>query len=134
VYLIPNSWSLGAGMPPVFGAIGDHLPTFAHTFAFTLFTSALLEPWRWSAITACAGWWVVGSLFEIAQSDPLATTIAERVPGWFADWPILDNVPGYFIAGHFDFPDLVSIGIGAVCAFVVIRLSQDRSSVVEHDV
>ncbi|HJP37776.1 MAG: hypothetical protein QF483_07885 [Gammaproteobacteria bacterium] len=126
VYLIPTGWTFGTGLPPVFGGAGDYLPTFAHTFAFALFTSALLEPWRWSGVTACMGWWVVGSLFEVAQSDALAAGIAERVPGWFADWPLLDNVAGYFMAGHFDFLDLVSIGIGAVSALAVIRLSRSR--------
>ena len=57
VYLVPDSWELGKSLPPVFGAIGDQLPTFAHTFAFTLLTSAVLEPWRWSAVIACSGWW-----------------------------------------------------------------------------
>ncbi len=124
IYLIPNSWSFGDRVPPVFGALGNYLPTFAHTFAFTLFTSALLEPWRRSAVAACAGWWALGSLFEIAQSDAWAAAIAVRVPGWFADWPLLDNVASYFVAGHFDGLDLVSIAIAIVCAFAVIRLSQ----------
>lgn len=123
VYLVPDSWSFADRFPPVFGAIGGYLPTFAHTFAFILLTSALLEPWRWSAITACAGWWVVDSLFEIAQSDAWAPVIAAQVPGWFADWPLLDNVADYFIRGQFDPSDLASIGIATVCAFVVIRLS-----------
>ena len=123
IYLVPDSWSFGAGVPPVFGVIGNTLPTFAHTFAFILFTSALLMPWRWSAVVACAGWWVVASLFEIAQSDAWAKTIAAQVPDWFAEWPLLDNVAGYFIGGRFDPFDLLSIGIATVCAFVAIRLS-----------
>ena len=123
VYLIPDSWSFGDSIPPVFGAIGAHLPTFAHTFGFILLTSALLEPWRWSAITACAGWWLVGSLFEIAQSDAWAPMVVSTVPDWFADWPLLDNVAVYFNAGQFDLYDLVSISIATVFAYVVIRLA-----------
>ena len=129
VYFIPDSWSLGNSIAPVFGAIGNHLPTFAHTFAFILFTSALLEPWPWSAVTACTGWWAVGSLFEIAQSDSWAAAIAARVPQWFADWPLLDNVADYFIVGYFDGFDLASIGAATVCAFVVIQLSYRFSSI-----
>jgi len=123
VYLVPDSWSFGDSIAPVFGAIGNHLPTFAHTFAFTLFTSALLAPWRWSAVVACAGWWFVGSLFEVAQNDAWSAIIATRVPEWFADWPLLDNVAGYFVTGQFDLFDLASIGVATVCAFVVIRFS-----------
>jgi hypothetical protein len=124
VYFVPDSWSLGDSIPPIFGAIGDHLPTFSHTFAFILFTSAVLEPWRWSAVVACAWWYIVGSLFEIAQSEVWAAAIATRVPGWFADWPLLDNVAEYFIAGHFDLVDLASIAAATVSAFVVIKLSE----------
>jgi len=123
VYFIPDNWSLGASIPSIFGAIGDHLPTFAHTFAFILFTSAVLEPWRWSAIVACAWWYIVGSLFEIAQTDAWAMAIASRVPGWFAEWPLLDNVADYFLAGYFDLMDLASIAVATICAFIVIQLS-----------
>jgi len=123
VYFIPNSWSFGEGIPPIFGAIGDHLPTFSHTFAFILFTSAVLEPWRWSAVVACAWWWFIGSLFEIAQTDAWAMAIASRVPGWFAEWPLLDNVADYFLVGYFDLMDLVSIAVATICAFIVIQLS-----------
>jgi len=127
-YLVPDSWELGKGLPPVFGLIGYQLPTFAHTFAFTLLTSALLEPWRWSAAAACAGWWAVGSLFEIAQRDAWATAIAARVPAWFADWPLLDNVADYFVVGQFDWLDLVSICAATVCALIVIQLSHRGSA------
>ncbi len=123
IYLVPDSWSFGDCIPPVFGAIGDHLPTFAHTFAFTLFTSVVLEPWRWSALAACGGWWIVGSLFEMAQSDAWSAAIATRVPEWFADWPLLDNVADYFVVGQFDAIDLASIGAATICAFIVIRIS-----------
>ena len=127
VYLIPDGWSPGGGVAPVFGELGGFLPTFAHTFAFTLFTSALLEPWRWAAVVACAAWWFVDSLFEIAQSDAWSGVIAAHVPVWFADWPLLDNVAGYFVGGHFDWRDLVSISVATVSAFIVIRLShRDR--------
>lgn len=129
IYLVPDSWEWGNRIPPVFGRIGDYLPTFAHTFAFILFSSAILEPWKWSAVTACAGWCTIGSLFEIAQQDAWALVIAARVPVWFDDWPLLDNVADYFIAGHFDVRDLASIGIATVCAFFTIRLSHRYSAV-----
>lgn len=123
VYLIPDGWSFGNGLPPVFGSIGAHVPTFAHTFAFILFSSALLEPWRWTAVAACAWWLIVGGLFEFGQSDRWAASIAARVPDWFAHVPLLDNVADYFTAGRFDPIDLASIVVGTVCAFAVIKLS-----------
>jgi len=123
VYLIPDSWSPGDSVAPIFGVLGGSLPTFAHTCAFTLFTSALLEPWRWSATVACAAWWIMGSLFEFAQTDAWSAVIAARVPGWFADWPLLDNVADYFVGGHFDWLDLASICAATLGALIVIRLS-----------
>ncbi len=123
VYFVPNSWSFGDSESSVFGAIGNQLPTFAHTFAFILFTSALLRPWQGSTFVACAGWWLIASVFEIAQRDEWAGAIAGRVPDWFADWPLLENVAGYFIGGRFDLIDLLSISLATVCAFMVIQLS-----------
>lgn len=124
IYLVPNSWSFGDSVvPPVFGVIGNHVPTFVHTFSFTLLTSALLTPWRWSAVTACLLWWLIGSGFEIAQRDAWAKVIAEQVPDWFAEWPLLNNVAGYFSAGRFDAIDLLSISLASLSAYVVIRLS-----------
>ncbi len=65
----------------------------------------------------------MGSLFEIAQSNTWAASIAAGVPAWFAQWPLLENVAGYFISGRFDGLDLASIALAAISAFIVIRLS-----------
>ena len=123
VYLVPDSWTFGRQFPSVFGLIGQQLPTFAHTFAFSLFTCAVLEPWRGAAPAACTGWWVFGSLFELAQRDAWSAVIAAWVPAWFADWPVLDNVTNYFVNGRYDPRDMVSIALAAICAWGVIVLT-----------
>ena len=44
VYFVPDSWSMADRTPRIFGTIGRYLPTFAHTFAFILFTTAVMAP------------------------------------------------------------------------------------------
>ena len=128
VYLLPDDWMFGDGTRGSFGQLGWYLPTFTHTFAFSLFTSAVLEPWRWSGLAACTGWWLTASLFEIAQGDTWSAVIADAVPEWFSDWPVLDNLADYFSAGRLDPGDLLSIALGSVCAGLVVVLSRRVSS------
>lgn len=123
-YLIPDGWTFGEQVPPVFGALGAHWPTFAHTLAFILLTSALLGSRPRAAVVACGSWGLVAGLFEIAQHETWAQTIAGLVPGWFSQWPLLDNVAAYFLAGRFDVVDLASIGIAVACAYALIRWSR----------
>jgi hypothetical protein len=79
--------------------------------------TTVLSPLRRAALGICAAWVVVESFFEIAQNTVISAKIAANVPAWFSDWPILDNVANYFVAGYFDPLDLVSIVIGAVAAY-----------------
>jgi len=48
--------SLADTLPPVFGRMGESLPTFAHVFAFSLLTAAWLGRGRRNAVAACLGW------------------------------------------------------------------------------
>jgi hypothetical protein len=128
VYFMPDSWSIADRTPAMFGALGRYLPTFAHTFAFILFTSVVLSPTRRAALGICVAWVVVESLFEIAQRDIIAAKIAANVPAWFADWPLLDNVADYFVAGRFDPLDLVSIMIAAGAAYLTMIYSTRRGA------
>jgi hypothetical protein len=129
VYFVPDSWSMADRTPRIFGSIGRYLPTFAHTFAFILFTTAVMAPvGRKAALGICAAWLAVESLFELGQIDAVAASIASRVPAWFADWPLLENIAGYFTTGRFDPLDLVSIFIAATAAYLLILFSTRRGS------
>jgi hypothetical protein len=125
-YFVPDAWSLANDTPSIFGTIGRHLPTFAHTFAFILFTTAVMAPTRKAAAGICVAWLIVESTFEMAQSDAISTKIAANVPDWFSDWPIFDNVAAYFVAGRFDPLDLISIIVAAGAAFLMIMYSTRR--------
>ena len=56
----------------MFGIVGHSLPTFAHVFAFSLLTAALLTGERKTAITVCLGWFVVEAAFEVGQHPAIA--------------------------------------------------------------
>ncbi len=123
LYFVPDSWSISDRTPAIFGAIGRYLPTFAHTFAFILLTTAVMAPTRKAALGICAAWLSVESLFELAQSDAISANIARNVPAWFSDWPLLDNVAVYFVNGRFDPLDLVSIAVATGAAYLTMLYS-----------
>ena len=120
IYFIPDWWGFADGVPALFGALGGYLPSFVHTLCFILAINALLTPWRISPLTVCIAWVGVEAFLEIAQAEPIAAFIATALPGWFANWPVLANVPLYFSNGRFDPLDLLCIGIGGVAAWLII--------------
>jgi len=120
IYFIPGWWRFADGTPGLFGLLGQSLPSFAHTFCFILLTSALLTPWRIAPLTICISWGAAEAFLELAQIGPAADRVLAILPGWFADWPILENVPGYFLRGRFDPLDLACIGLGGAVAWLTI--------------
>lgn len=128
VYFVPNWWLVADWTPSVFGVLGQYLPTFSHTFAFILITTAVIGPHHRAGLIACAGWLVVDSLFEIAQRDSIAVNIVQYLPDWFFDWPLLDGVAGYFLAGQFDPLDLISICLAGVAAYLLFLFSNRRGA------
>lgn len=126
VYFVPEWWALAEATPAFFGLLGQYLPTFSHTFAFILFTTAVLAVRRRAAIVVCAAWLLVDSFFEIAQRDELAVNIVNHLPNWFAEWPLLDNVAAYFLVGRFDPFDLVSIFAAGIAAYLLVLYSTRR--------
>lgn len=51
--------------PPIFGALGGSLPTFAHAFAFSIFTAVIVGPTMLAARYASLTWFFIDILFEI---------------------------------------------------------------------
>jgi hypothetical protein len=125
-WLIPQWWSAAYDRPPVFGRLGEHLPTFIHVYSFILITAMVLAPWKRAPVFICLLWFAVDSLFELAQIDVAAAYIGSHIPAWFAAWPLLNNVADYFAAGRFDPYDLVSIGLGTVAAYLTVRYALRR--------
>ena len=128
IYFVPDGWPFAIGAGEVFGPVGAHLPTFIHVVVFTLVSSALLAPWHFRTTSICLLWFSIDSLFELAQHKAFATQIAAVVPGWFQGIPFLENTSNYFVAGTFDFLDLMSIALGSVSAYLIIHYFRMRES------
>lgn len=106
-----------------FGTLGQNLPTFFHSYAFILLTMAVVVPYRKyqrNILWVCIVWFVIESLFEIAQMDFIAHIIANWVPAGFNNIPFFENTSNYFVTGTFDVLDLLSIVAGTLTAYLTI--------------
>lgn len=115
-------WTAAPAKTPIFGPLGEHLPTFLHTLVFILITAAVLRPWPRLIPGICAAWFVIECLFELGQMAPFDGHIAAAVPAWFESVPVLRITADYFIGGTFDALDIVSITLGAIVAYPLIRI------------
>ncbi len=106
----------------VFGPLAGHLPTFLHTLVFILITAVVLKPWPRTLPATCATWFLIECLFEVGQMAPIDGYIATAVPAWFDSVPLLRITSSYFTQGTYDPLDVLSIGIGAVVAYPIVRM------------
>ena len=113
VYFLPESWQ--AIWSPSW--IGLHLPGFLHTFAFSILTAVALVPSRSVVAASCVVWVFVNSLFEFGQVDTVAAEITRYTPAWLGNWPVLENLNSYLLAGTFDPVDVVFVVLGGAAAF-----------------
>ncbi|MGA9031832.1 MAG: hypothetical protein WB402_04860 [Sulfuricaulis sp.] len=128
VYFLFHGFSLAHGHHSLFGVPGNYLPSFVHVYAFILLTVAVAGFSKARLIGTCAAWFVVASLFEVAQHPAISPIIAVAVPAWFARVPILDNTAAYFLNGTFDPLDLLFIALGTIAAYVTIVLTRNSAN------
>lgn len=136
VYVLDRPWEqtifVPAGLsqfnltPAAFGLVGQSLPTFAHVFAFSLLTAALVSGERRAAIVICSGWFVVDAGFEFGQYPTIAAELLQVIPTWFEKLPGVRWTDDFFRHGTFDHLDLLSIALGAATAYTTIRWTQLR--------
>ena len=93
---LPESITLFQPTVRFFGAVGQSLPAFAHVFAFSVLTAALLGGGRRAAITVCTGWFLVDAAFELGQHPAINAELAKLIPSWFEAIPILDRTDELF--------------------------------------
>lgn len=127
---LPESLTLFQPTVTVFGAVGQSLPAFAHVFAFSLLTVALLGGGRRTVIAACSGWFLVDAAFELGQHPAIATKLASLTPSWFEAIPILHRTNDFFLSGTFDAFDLFAMALGALTAYGVMHRTRERG---RHD-
>jgi hypothetical protein len=118
--LFPAVAALDSG--PVFGILGLCLPSFAHPFAFSLFTAAALpsrSAWRYCA---CAAWCAVNVAFEMGQHPRVNAPLAEALQGSFGPTLLTRPLANYFLRGSFDVGDIAAATAGALAAAGVLYL------------
>lgn len=125
---LPYSLNLYGLAPTLFGVVGQNLPAFAHVFAFSLLTAALLGNSRYVPLGASATWFFVNSVFEIGQHPAIAPWLSRLIPSWFENIPILARANGYFLYGTFDLLDLLFITLGALSAYLVLQQVRSRKA------
>ena len=128
VYFMAHWMVWGENSRPFFGAIGNHLPTFVHVYAFILLTTIFVKQSRVYALPICLFWFLTDSLFEVAQITTFAQWIAQHIPYWFHKIPFLENTTHYFLSGTFDILDILSITAGTLAAYLTIIISTQRTA------
>jgi hypothetical protein len=135
VYLTDRSASHLLGVPAVpalaerhlFGAVGQWLPSFAHTLAFSLFCAALLAPRpRWE-YGACAFWLGVNAAFEVGQHPQVRGPLVDALRHDVGRGPIGRVIENYFLYGTFDVADLVASALGAALAATLLHRVRVRA-------
>jgi hypothetical protein len=109
-------------LPPFILTIGNSLPAFIHVFAFTLITASLLASQKRGYVIICFAWFFMEVLFELGQR--FGNLIIPVIPDWFSDFLFLENTQDYFLYGHFDYFDLLSIAIGSASAYLFLMKSK----------
>lgn len=121
IELLPFSWHFRPG--PWSGSLTGVLPEFLHVFAFILLTAAVVRrPPR--PVSICAFWLGTETLFEVGQHPLLAPYMAETLPTWLGQLPILSRTANYFLQGTFDPWDFVAIALGTLAAYAVIKRAE----------
>ena len=96
---------------PVFGAVGQWLPSFVHPMAFSLLTVATLPAQSAPATPrygVCAAWCAVNLLFELGQHAAVREPLAAALQDLFGRTPPVRWLASYFLRGTFDVGDLLA--------------------------
>ncbi len=99
-----------------FGPLGGWLPTWAHTFAFSLLTAAVLPPRSAARYGGCAAWCAVNLAFEIGQHPQVSGPLAQALQAGFGNAAPVRWLAAYFVHGSFDRADLLAALAGASMA------------------
>lgn len=122
--LIPTV-SLLAGAN-VFGLVGLWWPSFAHPFAFSLFTAAVAGPRVTPPYGACIAWGVLNLAMEFAQHPALSPRLVEALHSFPHGGRTSGAIANYLSRGTFDIADVAAIVAGAACAALVLRLAYPK--------
>jgi hypothetical protein len=91
----------------------NNLPSFVHVFAFSLLLASVLPKGRY-VLQVCLFWLGLNVFFECLQYPEIVAT---------EHFPIILK---RYVAGTFDYLDIVASAVGAWAAYGVIRVWQRR--------
>jgi hypothetical protein len=123
-YFLPDDLTASVRPAGLFGMFGQWLPAFLHVYAFILLTVVVSASRDRQVIAVCAMWFVIDALFECGQHPAVASRLAALAPDWFQAIPVLENTASYFARGTFDPIDILFTALGAMAAYVTIRISR----------
>lgn len=101
----------------------EQAPTFLHCYGFILISAAVIGLKQLSAAAIATMWFIFETLFEIAQATYFARVIETILPEQLQQVFLLENMAPYFIKGSFDWLDLLSLALAALCAYVTLKLT-----------
>jgi hypothetical protein len=138
VYLIDRPASLVAMIArtdafagrPVFGTLGQWLPSFVHPFGFSLLTAAALPTRATPRYGVCMAWGAVNLLFEIGQHAAMRQALADALHRALGHTPAVRWLADYFLRGSFDVGDMLAAALGAAAAAALlhfVRPSQEQT-------
>ncbi len=116
--------SIHSTFPDIFGSLDKNMASFLHTLSFTVITGAFIGESKRGCLAAAMLWCIVNVLFEIGQY--FDTIAVQLVPNWFEQYEFLKTVDNYFIAGCFDFWDIVAIFAGGLFGYLVLFLTMEK--------
>jgi hypothetical protein len=94
-----------------FGPLADSLPSFAHTFAFTVWIALALGGAAHTVVRVAAFWAILESAFELAQVKALSGLLQTVLEIIGAPWLVRVS-----FAGAFDPWDLAAIWVAGILA------------------
>ncbi len=97
----------------IFGPLGKNLPSFLHSFSFTLFTVIILGFKKKWIIFSSIFWFTIELVFELGQQQNIATE--------FINLGLNSNgfLGRYFYYGKFDILDVLASFIGVILAVLI---------------
>lgn len=105
--------SLLPNLAHLVGPIAGTAPGFFHPLALSLLSMAVLTNSSSRAVV-CFSWLMIDTFFEYCQK--YGDELAQYVPLWFEQIPVLKNLDDFIRLGTFDLNDLVAIICGSLTA------------------
>lgn len=106
----------------LFGAVGQWLPSFLHTFSFSLLTAAAGLPTKSPGYGACAAWCMVNLAFELGQHPQVSQRLADFLLRFFGDTAPSRWTSNFFLRGTFDINDIAAALAGGLAAAGLLYL------------